>query len=117
MKKILCMLFALIMALTLNGCAQAINTETEVVDVVIIEADYDPPRLINGVSYPEDYAILLRHENFDCWIHVSRDTYLKYKDLVGTFIEAKLVVVYYDDGTIEQRIELIEEPPIIDSVL
>ena len=103
------MLFVLIMALTLNGCAKVIKTETTVVDVLVIEIDYDPLMLVGGIIIPADYAILLRYENFDDWVDISRDEYIKYKNLVDTFIEAKLIVVYYDDGTIEQHIELIEE--------
>lgn len=109
MKKVLCMLFAVILALTLIGCAKVIKTETKVVEAIIVEVDRDPMMTTGKVIKPADYDILLKYEDIEDWIDVSRSEYNKYKDLVGTTIEVNLVISYYDDDTTQKCLKLIEE--------
>lgn len=109
MKKVLCMLFAMFLVLTTVGCATVINTETKVVEATIVEVDKDPMIWTGKTAIPADYDILVRYENIESWIDVSRSEYDKYEKLVGTAIEVKLVVDYYDDNTIKQYFVLIEE--------
>lgn len=108
MKKVLCMLFAMIFTLTLVGCAKVIKTETKVVEATIIEVDRDPIRTIGKVTHPADYDILIRYEDVETWIDVSRSEYNEYKDLVGTTIEVNLVIDYYDDNTIKRCLRLMD---------
>jgi hypothetical protein len=108
MKKALCMLFAIILTLNLVSCAKVVKTETNVVEATIIEADRDPARKVGAAIEPADYDILLKYEDVETWIDVSRSEYDKYEDLVGTTIEVNLVISYYDDGTINQYLEIEE---------
>lgn len=109
MKKVLCMLFAIILTLTLVGCATVVNTETKVVEATIIDVDHDPMMPIGKVIKPADYDILLKYEDLEVWIDVSRSEYYMYEALVGTTIEVNFVVEYYDDNTSKQYLTLIEE--------
>ena len=108
MRKVLCMLFAIILTLTFVGCAKIIKTETKVVEATIVEVDRDPMMMVGKVIKPSDYDILLKYEDVETWIDISRSEYEKYKDLVGTTIEVNFVVDYYDDNTIKQYLELME---------
>lgn len=109
MRKVLCMLFAIILTLTLVGCAEVIKTETKVVEATIVEVDRDPMICTGKVVIPADYDILIKYEDIETWIDVSRSEYDKYKDLVGTTIEVNFVIDYYDDNTIKHHLKLIEE--------
>ena len=109
MKKALCMLFVVTLILTFVGCAKVVKTETKVVEATIVEVDRDPMMTNGKFVKPADYDILLKYEDIETWIDVSRSEYWKYKDLVGTTIEVNLVIIYYDDHTIKQSIRLIEE--------
>lgn len=110
MKKFLAIILIGVIVLSLFGCAEIINTETEIVKATIIEVDKDPARVTMAgkipVTHPADYDILLKYEDIETWIDVTRDEYYKYEDLVGTTIDAKLVINYYDDNTIKYRLEL-----------
>jgi uncharacterized lipoprotein YehR (DUF1307 family) len=108
MKKALCMLFAVILTLNLVGCAKVVKTETKVVEATIIEVDCDPAMKVGTAFEPADYDILLKYEDVETWIDVSRSEYDKYEDLVGTTIKVNLVIIYYDDGIIKQYLEIEE---------
>jgi hypothetical protein len=109
MKKVLCMLFTIILVFASVGCASVINTETKVVEATIVDVDRDPVRYVGNTPMPADYDILLRYEDVETWIDVSRSEYNKYKDLVGTTITVNLVITYYNDNTIKRHLVLMEE--------
>lgn len=99
----------IILIVSLVGCASIVNTETKVVEATIVEVDRDPMIYTGKVIIPADYDILIKYEDVETWINVSRSEYDKYKDLVGTTIKANFVIDYYDDNTIKRYLELIEE--------
>lgn len=109
MKKVLCMLIAMMLISALVGCAEIVKTETKAVEATIIEVDHDPVRILGKVTLPADYDILIKYEDVETWIDIPRNEYDKYKDLVGTTIEANFIVEYYDDDTVKQYLALIEE--------
>lgn len=113
MKRFLAIILAGVIMLTLFGCAAVINTETEIVQATIVEVDRDPMRVTMAgkvpITHPADYDILLKYEDIETWIDVTRDEYYKYEALVGTTMDVNLVTDYYDDDTVKQRIELVEE--------
>ena len=109
MKKIFTLLLTLLLCVSFVGCAEVVNTETEVVTATIADADRDPVRLIGRVTHPADYDILLKYEDIEEWVDVSSSTYSEYKELIGTTIEVNLITTYYDDGTQQQWLEFIEE--------
>lgn len=110
MKKFLATILTGAIVLSLFGCAEVIDTETEIVKATVVDVDRDPMRVTMAgkvpITHPADYDILLKYEDIETWIDVTRDEYYKYEDLVGTTIDAKLVIDYYDDNTIKQRLEL-----------
>lgn len=112
MKKILAIILTCVVVLSLVGCAEVINTETETVKATIVEVDRDPMRVTMAgkimVTHPADYDILLKYEDIEAWVDVSRDEYDKYETLVGSTVDAKLTTVYYDDDTTKQYLELME---------
>ena len=108
MKKVLCMLFIVILTLTLISCAKVIKTETKVVEATIVKVDHSPMRIIGKVIYPADYDILIRYEDIETWIDVTSSEYDKYKNLVGTTIEVNFIMDYYDDNTIKRYLKLIK---------
>ena len=113
MKKILAIILTCVVVLSLVGCAEVINTETETVKATIVEVDRDPMRVtLVGkvmVTHPADYDILLKYEDIEAWVDVSRDEYDKYETLIGSTVDAKLTTVYYDDDTTKEYLELMEE--------
>jgi hypothetical protein len=109
MKKALCMLFSVILTLTLVSCAEKIKTETMVVEATIVDVDCDPMRRVGTTYRRADYDILLKYEDITTWIDVTRSEYEKYKYLVGTTIEVNFVADYYSDNTMKQYLKLIEE--------
>lgn len=108
MKKVLYILFAIIMIPALGGCAKIVNTETKVVEAAIIEVDRDPMIIAGKTCIPPDYDILLKYGDIETWVDVSRSEYYKYESLVGTNIEVNFIVEYYDDDSIKQYLALIE---------
>lgn len=113
MKRFLAIILIATLMMTVVGCAEIVNTETETVKATIIEVDKDPARTTMAgkvpIMHPAYYDILLRYENIETWIDVTRDEYYKYAVLVGTTIDVMLVTVYYDNDTVKQRLELVEE--------
>lgn len=113
MKKYLAIILCCLMMLVMVGCAQIINTETEIVKATIVEVDRDParPSMVGKVTvvHPADYDILLKYGDIEEWIDVTEEEYYKYETLVGTTIDAMLVTDYYDDDTVKQRLELVKE--------
>lgn len=111
MKRFLAIILTFVVVMSLFGCACVVNTETEIVKATIVEVDKDPARVTMvgkvAVSHPADYDILLKYEDFENWVDVTRDEYKKYEGLVGTTIEANLVTYYYDDDSVKQQLELI----------
>ena len=108
-KKILCAVVSILIIFSLVGCAEIINTETEIVEVIIVDADKDPMISTGKVTIPADYDILLKYEDLEAWVDVSRDEYNYYKDLVGNTIKVNLVTTYYDDGSVNRTFELTED--------
>lgn len=118
MKKLLSILLSTTLMFAMVGCAKLIKTETKAVEAIIADVDYDPlylqpvynaaTKTTITITHPADYDILLKYEGIENWIDVSSSEYDKYKELVGTTIEANLITEYYDDETIKQYLELIE---------
>lgn len=113
MKRYLAIILCCLVVLSMAGCAQVINTETEIVKATIVEVDKDPARVTmagnDPISHPADYDILLKYGDIEEWIDVTEEEYYKYEALVGTTIDAMLVTDYYDDDTVKQRLELVKE--------
>ena len=109
LKHLLCVLFSMLLCVGLFGCAKVTNTETEVVEAIIVDVDRDPMRMVGKVTIPPDYDILLKYEDITMWVDVSRDEYYEYEHLIGTTIDVNLVTAHYDDGTVKQHFELIQE--------
>lgn len=113
MKRFLAIILVCVIMLALCGCAQVVNTKTENVKATIIEVDKDPQRVTMAgktpVVHPADYDICLQYESVETWIDVTRDEYYKYEALVGTTVDARLTTIYYDNNTVKQRLELVED--------
>lgn len=113
MKKFLVIILACAVVLSLAGCAEIINTKTEIVEATIVDVDRDPMRVTMAgkvpITHPADYDILLKYEDIEAWVDVTRYEYDKYETLVGSTVNAKLTTVYYDDDTTKQYLELIKE--------
>ena len=117
MKKILCILLSVVLMFSLVGCAEIIDTKTEVVEATITDVDRDPMwiqpikagKVTTFITHPADYDICLKYNDIEEWLDVSSEEYDMYEDLVGTTIKVNLVTDYYDDNTTKRYLALTEE--------
>ena len=117
MKKILCSLALLILMFTLVGCAKCIGIETSTVQVKVTdeyyeedytEVYYNPVTKISlPKSHPAVYSITVEYDGTEYNIS-GRDTYNKYSDKIGEYVNALLETTKYDDGTVRYDIISLE---------
>lgn len=114
MKKVLYSIVAVIIFLfILTGCAKCISAETSTVQVKITDeyyrAAYTTPyynpttKTIMLQSYATVYRITVEYNGTEYNIFGS-NTYNKYSDRVGEYVNAILETNKYDDGTVKYNI-------------
>lgn len=116
MKKIL---FSLAILLTsvfvLTGCAKCISTETWTVRVKITDEYYSPMYqmpVFNGkttmmITYPAVYRITVEYNDVEYDIF-GHNTYDKYSERIGEYVDGILETKKYDDGTVRYDIVSLE---------
>lgn len=100
---------------SLTGCAKCVNTEISTVQVKITDEYYRPMYLtpvLSGkttiiVHQPAVYKITVEYNGFKYNISDS-DTYNKYSNKVGEYVNGTLEIKEYDDGTIKYNIIALE---------
>ena len=113
MKKKILYSLALLLAFMfiLTGCAKCISTETSTVQVKIIDeyhrAMYITP-VYNGktttmITHPAVYRITVEYNGVEYDISGS-NTYNKYSDKIGEYVDGILETKKYDDGTVRYNI-------------
>lgn len=110
MKKVF-LLFLLILTFCLCGCAKVVSTETKEVEVVIVDeyhrGMYMTPirtgKVTTMITHPAVYRITVEYNGVEYDIS-GRDTYDKYKDMVGQNTIAVLEIRTYDNGEIKEKI-------------
>lgn len=116
MKKILCSLaMTLILISSLNGCAKCISTETSTVQVKIVDEYYSAAYMTPVTSgkvhtviiHPAVYRITVEYNGVEYDISDS-DTYDKYSNRVGEYVNGTLETKKYDDGTVRYNIISLE---------
>ena len=112
MKKLLCIISTmLILIFTLTGCAKCISTEMSTVQVKVTDEYYMPmytTPIFNGklttvITHPAVYSITVEYDDVKYDISGS-DTYDKYFDKVGEYVNGTLETKKYDDGTVRYNI-------------
>lgn len=114
MKKVLysiAMMFIFMFILT--GCAKCISTETSTVQVKIIDEYhrtayttmyYSPAtKTMMPQSHPAVYRITVEYNGVEYNISGS-NTYNKYSDKIGEYVDGILETKKYDDGTVRYNI-------------
>lgn len=104
-----CLMFAL------TGCAKCISTEYENVEVNIVDeyhrGSYVTPMRVGKVTtmqiHPAVYRITVEYNSVEYTIS-GRDTYNKYKDMVGQTATGTLEIRTYDDGSVRYDITSLE---------
>lgn len=112
MKKFLCSLAILLtVAFGLTGCVKCISTETAIVQVKVTDeyyrASYVTPTFSGKstiiITHPAVYKITVEYDRIK-YIISGRDTYNKYSNRVGEYINGTLQIKKYDDGTVRYDI-------------
>ena len=119
MKKFLytlIMLLAFVLALT--GCTKCISTETSTVRVKVIDKYYEESfttmvynpslKTVLPQAYPETYRITVEYRGIE-YNFSDRDTYNKYSDKIGEYINGILETKKYDNGKIKYYIVGLKE--------
>ena len=114
MKKVLysiTMMFIFVFSLV--GCAKYISTETSTVQVKIIDEyhraayttmHYNPAtKTMMPQSHPAVYRITVEYDGIEYNISGS-NTYNKYSDQIGEYVNGTLETKKYDDGTVRYSI-------------
>lgn len=112
-KKILYSLTLLVFMFILAGCAKCISTETSTVQVKIIDeyhrAAYttmyynSATKTMIPQSHPAVYRITVEYNGAEYDISGS-NTYNKYSDKIGEYVDGILETKKYDDGTVRYNI-------------
>lgn len=110
MKKIMCISLICCMLLGLVGCKKCISTETKTVQVQIVDQHHTSSYTTvhpNPVTHsmftmvhPATYCITVEYDGVK-YKFTEEDIYDKYHDKVGEYINGKLVIKKYDNGTIK----------------
>lgn len=114
MKKVLYSITIMfIFVFYLTGCAKCISTETSTVQVKITDEYhraayttmyYNPAiKTIMPQSHPAIYRITVEYDSVEYNFYDS-DTYNKYSDLVGEYVNGTLETRKYNDGTVRYNI-------------
>lgn len=115
MKKKILYSLALLLAFMfiLTGCAKCISTETSTVQVKIIDEYhraayttmyYNPAtKTMMPQSHPAVYRITVEYNGVEYNISGS-NTYNKYSDKIGEYVDGILETKKYDDGTVRYNI-------------
>lgn len=109
--KILCIFLVMILLFTLVGCTKCISTEETTVKVKITDSYHRSSYMVpvyNGktrtyITQPAIYRIYVEYDGFSYTITGS-DTYNKYQDKVGEYVNGILETKKYDDGTVKYEI-------------
>ena len=117
MKKLRLIFCCLLLSISLVGCAKLINTETENVEVMVIDeyhrGAWAQPMMVGKVmtciTHPAIYEIEVEYNGVEYVISGS-DTYYAFKDKIGQTVTGVLEIREYDDGSvIYDVIDLVEE--------
>lgn len=110
MKKIICISLICCILLTLVGCKKCISTETRTVQVQIVDQHYTPSyttvypnpatHAMSVIGHPAAYRITVEYDEVK-YEFTEEDIYDKYHDKVEEYINGKLVIKKYDNGTIK----------------
>lgn len=114
MKKVLYSIaMMIIFVFSLTGCAKCISTETSTVQVKIIDEYhraayttmyYSPAtKTMMPQSHSAVYSITVEYNGVEYDISDS-DTYNKYSDKIGEYVDGILETKKYDDGTVRYNI-------------
>lgn len=113
MKKFYYVLLLLILIFTLTGCAECISTETSTVQVKVVDehyvADYTTMLYYPAIhtfiprTHPASYRITVEYDGIK-YNFSDSETYNKYSDRVGEYVNGILEVRKYDDGTVRYNI-------------
>lgn len=110
-KKICILTTLLIFVFTLTGCAKCISTETSTVQVKITNKYHRPcyvTPVFNGktmlpIVHPSVHRITVEYNGIEYNISGS-ETYNKYSDKVGEYVNGILETKKYDDGAVRYSI-------------
>ena len=110
-KKLLIFLSLLMLSIALVGCDDVIRTETEEVEVMIVDAQYKDSWLqpictgksVIYVPHSEEYNITVEYDGIE-YVFDNEDIYKAYKDKIGQTATGILETVYYDSGHIYQEV-------------
>ena len=113
-KKILYSLtLLLVFMFILTGCAKCISTETSTVQVKVTDEYhrtayttmyYSPAtKTMLPQSHPAVYRITVEYNGVEYNISGS-DTYKKYSNRIGEYVNGTLEIEKYDDGTVRYNI-------------
>ena len=116
MKKIISVLLITVMLLYLVSCAELISTETQEVDAIVIDVYYKGMwmqpvsigKTTTWITHPAQYKVTFAYENITLTVN-DKELYDYYKDKIGTTAKCDLIIKYYDDGMVRQRLELKEK--------
>lgn len=109
-KKVLIFLSLLMLSISLVGCGkEVVNTETEEVEVTIVDSYYSPPwnqpiwtgKFFTYVRRPAKYQITIEYDGVEYNIYGS-ELYETYKNRIGDTVIGILEITYYDDGDISR---------------
>lgn len=114
-RNILMIMVVAFFIISLTGCAKCISTETSTVQVKVTDeyhrAMYTTP-IFTGkttiiTTHPAVYRITVEYNGVEYDISGS-DTYDKYSNRVGEYVNGTLETKKYDDGTVRYNIISLE---------
>lgn len=105
----------IVTVLLLTSCAKLVNTETQTVEVTIVDeyhrGSYITPMKVGKVTtmqtHPAINRITVSYNGVEYTIN-GKDTYDKYCDKIGEIANATLEIRTYDDGTVKHVIVALE---------
>lgn len=118
MKKLYISLVTIVLFIfMLTGCAECINTETSTVKVKVTDEYYKAAyttmyyspatKTMLPMSHPADYRIIIEYNGVEYNFYDS-DTYEKYSDRIGEYVNGTLMTKTYNDGTVKYKIVSLE---------
>lgn len=110
MKKYLTIIL-LSLTLLLTGCAELVSTETQEVDVIVIDSYHrnmwlqpvHAGKVTTWVTHPAVYRITVLYNEVQYTVDGS-DIYDQFKDDIGETVTGVLEIRTYDDGSTESDI-------------
>ena len=116
MKRLFAILLAILLVLTLAGCAEVKEQDSMLVPAILVDTHYKSMwlqpvvtgKLVTMIHHPADYDLIFEYEEQRYNLDVDSDIFNTYENAVGQEFDMELITTVYDNNTTETTLRFPE---------